>query len=114
MKILQSQTILQSEVKHGDAKYGNGAYLTKFGPSVSKHDVAKNNYDGQPTYWKSKSSDGKTDTSFEMKFPKDTIQATKSERDVHVHPGNINLKEVKDLKLHMRIGDKHYETLKLT
>ena len=113
MKILETQQILQSEVKHGDAVVGNGAYLTQLGPSNAKHEVAKNNFDGLMKQWKGKVQNGKTDVVFEMKLPKDKIQDHSRElkRDVHLHPGNINLSEVKDLKVHVRTGDKDFTTV---
>lgn len=114
MKILQSQTILESDGKHGDAIRGPGTYVTKYGPSISQDEVAKNNFDGSAKYWESKKQDGKTQAIFQMQLPKDKVQDFSSElnRNVHVHRGNINLKEAKDVKLHMRTGDKYCQTLK--
>ena len=70
VKIMESQKIRQSKVKHGDAVKGDGAYLTKLGPSNSKHEVAKNNFDGYTNQWQGKMKEGKTDVVFEMKLPK--------------------------------------------
>ena len=109
-----SRNIKQSEAKHGDAILGDGTYFTHdLGPSNSRHAVAKNNFDGDTTYWESKLQGGKTDIVFEMKLPKDKVQDHSSElkRDVHLHPGSINLNKVKDLKMHIRTGDKAYKTL---
>ena len=57
--------------------------------------------------------DGKTDVVFEMKLPKERVQDHSRElnRNVHLHPGNINFSEVKDLKIHVKTGDKVYTTL---
>jgi hypothetical protein len=50
---------------------------------------------------------------FEMTLPKDKVQdhSTELNRDVHLHPGDINLSEVKDVKVHVKTGDKTYKTL---
>ena len=47
-----------------------------------------------------------------MKLSKDKVQDHSRElkRDVHLHPGNINFSEVKDLKVHVKTGDKAYTT----
>lgn len=113
-KIIQSQQIRQSEVKHGDAVKGDGAYLTQLGPSNSKHAVAKNNFDGYTNQWQGKMQEGKTDVVFEMKLPKERVQDHSYElnRDVHLHPGNIHFSEVKDLKVHVKTGEKAYTTLR--
>ena len=113
MKILESQQILQSESKLGDAVKGDGTYLTQLGPSNSKHAVAINNFDGYTKQWEGKIQDGKTDVVFEMKLPKDKVQDHSRElnRDVHLHRGNINFSEVKDLKVHVKTGDKAYTTV---
>ena len=111
-KILESQKILQSEEKHGDAVKGDGAYLNQLGPSTSKYAVAKNNFDGCTQQWKDKIQDGKADVVFEMKLPKERVQDHSSElgRDIHRHHGNINFSEVKDLKVYLKTGDKAYTT----
>ena len=113
MKIVESQKILQSKEKHGDAVKGDGTYLTQLGPSNSKHAVAKNNLDGYTKQWEGKIQDGKTDVVFEMKLPKERVQDHSRElkRDVHLYPGNINFSQVKDLKIHVKTGDKAYKTL---
>ena len=113
---MESHKILQSEVMHGDAVKGDGAYLTKLGPSNSKHEAATNNFDGRTKQWENKIQDGKTDVVFEMKLSKDKVQDHSRElkRDVHLHPGNINFSEVKDLKVHVKTGDKTYKTLEST
>ena len=110
---MESQKILQSEKKHGDAVKGDGAYLTQLGPSNSKHAVAKNNFDGRTNQWEGKIQDGKTDVVIEMKLPKERVQDHSRElgRDVHLYPGSINFSEVKDLKVHVKTGDKAYTTL---
>jgi hypothetical protein len=78
--------------------------------------VAKNNYDGLTKQWEDKIQDGKTDIVFEMTLPKDKVQnhSTELKRDVHLHPGNIKFSEVKDLKVHLKTGDKTYKTLEPT
>ena len=75
--------------------------------------VAKNNFDGYTKQWEDKIKDGKTDVVFEMTLPKDKVQdhSTELNRDVHLHPGDINLSEVKDVKVHVKTGDKTYKTL---
>jgi hypothetical protein len=69
------------------------AYLTKLGPSNSKHSVAKNNFDGYRKRWNRKIKDGKTDVVFEMKLPKKKVQNHSRElkRDVHLHRGTFNV-----------------------
>ena len=93
---------------------GNGIYLTQFGPSISKDDVAKNNFDGLTKNWEDKIKDGKTDVVFEMTLPKHKVQnhSTVLKRDVYLHRGNINLSKVKDVKIHVKTGDKTYKTVK--
>ena len=105
--------ILSSQVINGDAVMGTGTYLTKLGPSYPRHVVAKNNYDGFTMQWQSKIQAGKTDACFEMKLPKDKVQDHSSEltRDVYLYPGNINLSEFKDLKVHIKTGDTIYITI---
>jgi hypothetical protein len=51
-----------------------------------------------------------------MKLSKDKVQDHSRElkRGVHLHPGNINFSEVKDLKVHVKTGDKTYKTLEST
>jgi hypothetical protein len=112
MKIIASGEIRQSEVKHGDAVMGNGTYLTQLDPSISKQEVAKNNYDGDTNYWKSQIKADKTEAVIEVKFRKDEVQNYSSElqRDVHVHPGSISMEKVKDPMLHIKTGDKTYIT----
>ena len=114
VKIIESQKIRQSKVKHGDAVKGDGAYLTKLGPSNSKHEVAKNNFDGYTNQWQGKMKEGKTDVVFEMKLPKKKVQDHSRElkRDVHLHDGTIHFSKVKDLKIHLKTGDKAYRTFK--
>ena len=114
VKIMESQKIRQSKVKHGDAVKGDGAYLTKLGPSNSKHEVAKNNFDGYTNQWQGKMKEGKTDVVFEMKLPKKKVQDHSRElkRDVHLHHGTIHFSKVKDLKIHLKTGDKAYRTFK--
>ena len=75
--------------------------------------VAKNNFDGYTKQWEDKIKDGKTDVVFEMTLPKHKVQnhSTVLKRDVYLHPGNINLSEVKDVKIHVKTGDKTYKTL---
>jgi hypothetical protein len=92
---------------------GDGTYLTQLSPFNSKHAVAKNNFDGYTKQWEGNIQDGKTDVVFEMKLPKERVQDHSRElnRNVHLHPGNINFSEVKDLKIHVKTGDKVYTTL---
>ena len=62
--------------------------------------------------WENKIQDAETDVVFEMKLSKDKVQGHSRElkRGVHLHPGNINCSEVKDLKVHVKTGDKAYTT----
>ena len=96
---------------HGDAVKGDGAYLTKLGPSNSKHEAAKSNFDGVRSNGKIKFK-----IVFEMKLSKDKVQDHSRElkRDGHLHPGNINFSEVKDIKVHVKTGDKTCKTLEST
>lgn len=115
MAIVETRQILQSENEHGDAVMGNGVYLTKLGPVIPKHVVAKNNFDGFIKQWKDKIQDGKTTIVLEMKLPKDKVQnhTDTLKRNVYLHPGNIYLSEVKDLKIHVRRGDTDFTTIEL-
>lgn len=112
---METRQILQSEIKHGDAVMGNGVYLTKLGPLNTRHEVAKNNFDGWLKRWKDKVKDGKTEIVFEMKLPKDKVKNyTKIlKRNVYLHPGNIYFIEVRDPKVHVRTDDTDFITEEL-
>jgi hypothetical protein len=108
---MNSKTILPSPDIHGDAVMGKGAYLTKLDPTNSRPDVAKNNYDNN--LWESKLQDGKVNVCFEMKLPKILVQDCSLQlgRDVHLHPGIINLSQVKDMKVYYFTSDTTYKTI---
>ena len=108
-RILLSKMILPSQDILNDAVMGEGAYLTKLDPSFSRPDVAKNNYDHN--LWESKLQDGKVDVSFEMKLPKILDCSCQLDRDVHLHPGIINLSQVKGIKVHFFTSDMTYKTM---
>lgn len=111
-QILESGKILKSEEKYGDAVGGDGTYLTKLGPSHSKHTIAKNNYDGTTArFYEDKVNSGKTDVAIEFKMAKGTVHDHSKDlkRDVHRYPDNVDLKKVTDLKFHVR-GDKGLHT----
>ena len=102
-----SQKIRQSEDKHGDAIMGSGTYLTQLGPSNSKLEVAKNNYDTNPQFYERKIQQGKTDACIEVVLPKNEVEvySGKSQRDVHRYPGSIDLTKVKNKKSWIKTGE---------
>lgn len=107
-KILKGWHIQQSESKYGDAPVGDGAYLTKYGPSTPRTVVAKNNW---PRYWEHQIRNGKTDIAFEMSLPNVKNYSHLVNRDVYLYPAHINLLEVQGLKVHSKTGDTTYNTL---
>ena len=105
-KILKSGKIRKSEQKsaNDDAVHGDGTYLTAIGPGASRSKVARNNYDGTNRYWKSKQD--KTDVAIEVKVPRSKVtDHSDDQRSVFKYEGDVNLKDARDMKVHIRGND---------
>ena len=77
--IVLSGKIAPSLRANGDARYGDGVYLTTVDPSLGKEIVINNNWDGT-----ARNSSKKMEQYFEIRIPSKKVQRARDKRDIQV------------------------------
>ncbi|XP_033729287.1 uncharacterized protein LOC117318407 [Pecten maximus] len=103
-QIIQSGYIKQSTDTKTDAAYGPGTYLTRMGPDKSQIDIARNNYDGCDQFADEMLRAGKTDVTIAIDLASNQVTRAKSDRDIHVSPGDVTIKD-KNPRVYVRGED---------
>ncbi|OWF36817.1 hypothetical protein KP79_PYT02818 [Mizuhopecten yessoensis] len=76
-----------------DAKYGQGVYMTSYGPEKSQYQIALNNYgDGLAEQMLQA---GKTDAIIAIDIPISQFSKVNSDRDIYIAYGNVTLADKK-------------------
>merc|ERR1711894_274229 len=92
--IRRTGVIQASGLSGVDAAFGYGVYLTSLSPSMGKHHIVRNNWDGlDPTISKRVAS-GRVDYAYKIHIPKDDRYIRKVQsypRDIYVYSDYLNI-----------------------